>query len=405
MATLQIRPSGHYRVSFYFANKRHFASLKTKDETKANRQLAFVEETLHDLERGKLELPQGADIARFVISGGKMTARSTYIKPITLKDLFERYVKDLPKGKKEATTRYTEEIHMNHLLRHFGEKSSVTNLTDPKVLQGYVRKRAEKVSHATAKKELVTLAYVWNRYAVPMGIVTGTLPLRAIHFEKKRMKAPFQTRDEIERRIERGGLTADEVSDLWEALYLNRKEIEEVLAYVSKAATEAYLPVMMRLIAKTGMRRSEALRAEVDDVDFGSGTMKIREKKRVHGSEMSYRTVPLVADLKAALEGWLKREHPGGKYLIAKEKNETITPNVASKALRTTLELSEKWRVLHGFHVLRHSFISLCVCSGVSQRFIDTWVGHSTEEMRRRYSHLYPSSQKEAIDRVFNSEK
>jgi len=28
-------------------------------------------------------------------------------------------------------------------------------------------------------------------------------------------------------------------------------------------------------------------------------------------------------------------------------------------------------------------------------------VGHTTEEMRRRYRHLYPSTQAEAIQRVF----
>jgi integrase len=56
---------------------------------------------------------------------------------------------------------------------------------------------------------------------------------------------------------------------------------------------------------------------------------------------------------------------------------------------------------LRAWHVLRHSFISACASRSVDQRLIDEWVGHTTEEMRRRYRHLYPSVQREAIASVF----
>ena len=35
------------------------------------------------------------------------------------------------------------------------------------------------------------------------------------------------------------------------------------------------------------------------------------------------------------------------------------------------------------------------------QRLIDEWVGHTTEEMRRRYRHLIPSLEQQAIRSVF----
>lgn len=60
-----------------------------------------------------------------------------------------------------------------------------------------------------------------------------------------------------------------------------------------------------------------------------------------------------------------------------------------------------KWQVLKAWHVLRHSFISCCASRGVDQRLIDKWVGHTTEEMRRRYRHLTPSAEKQAIRSVF----
>ena len=77
-----------------------------------------------------------------------------------------------------------------------------------------------------------------------------------------------------------------------------------------------------------------------------------------------------------------------------------ITKDEAHDHLKRTLAGS-KWDVLRGWHVFRHSFISICASKGVDQRLIDAWVGHQTEEMRKRYRHLIPSTEKEAIRAVF----
>jgi site-specific recombinase XerD len=57
--------------------------------------------------------------------------------------------------------------------------------------------------------------------------------------------------------------------------------------------------------------------------------------------------------------------------------------------------------VLRGFHVLRHSFVSCLAAAGVDQRIIDEFVGHQTDEQRRRYCHLVPDVKQQAISRVF----
>jgi integrase len=51
--------------------------------------------------------------------------------------------------------------------------------------------------------------------------------------------------------------------------------------------------------------------------------------------------------------------------------------------------------------VLRHSFASNCAAGGVDQRLIDGWLGHTTEEMRKRYRHLIPSHEQQAIRGLF----
>ena len=60
-----------------------------------------------------------------------------------------------------------------------------------------------------------------------------------------------------------------------------------------------------------------------------------------------------------------------------------------------------KWDKMKGWHVLRHSFISICAADKVDQRMLQQWVGHLSEETHRRYLHLIPSKEQHAIANVF----
>jgi len=80
-----------------------------------------------------------------------------------------------------------------------------------------------------------------------------------------------------------------------------------------------------------------------------------------------------------------------------------LTANEVHDHFQRTLAGS-KWAVIPGWHCFRHSFISVCASRGVDQRLIDDWVGHQTEEQRRRYRHLLPSTQQQAIRSVFGDD-
>jgi len=60
-----------------------------------------------------------------------------------------------------------------------------------------------------------------------------------------------------------------------------------------------------------------------------------------------------------------------------------------------------KWDKIKGWHCFRHSFCSNCAMKSIEQRIIDAWVGHTTEDRRRRYRHLFPNSEKQAMGLVF----
>src|SRR5207244_8354203 len=98
---------------------------------------------------------------------------------------------------------------------------------------------------------------------------------------------------------------------------------------------------------------------------------------------------------------WM-RTRASGDSLFCKTDGKTITPREAHNYFQRTLRIS-KWAVLKGWHVLRHSYISALASRGIDQRIIDDMVGHQTEEQRRRYRHLYPSTKREAVALVFGA--
>jgi integrase len=107
------------------------------------------------------------------------------------------------------------------------------------------------------------------------------------------------------------------------------------------------------------------------------------------------------------LRPWLDT-HPGTPFTFFHAKPshdiecgyDQLTKDQASYYFKRLLKDS-KWSVVKGWHCLRHSFISNCASKGIDQRMIDEWVGHTTEEMRRRYRHLFPSTQQDAMKQLF----
>ena len=79
---------------------------------------------------------------------------------------------------------------------------------------------------------------------------------------------------------------------------------------------------------------------------------------------------------------------------------QSLTVDEASHQFKLTFA-GNKWEKIRGWHVFRHSFISNCASRGIDQRMIDDWTGHQTEEMRKRYRHLFPSVQQVALQSVF----
>lgn len=404
MAFLESDPAtGVYRVRFRFGGREFKRSLKTTSERAALARVARIEETVALVEQGRIELPTNADIGTFFLSDGKLAGKPELPKVRTLGELFEHYLNSLPEGAKERSTIACEKIHMEHLKKHLGSKAPLVEITNA-AMQTYAAKRAKAcfrgkpVQPETVRKDLITFRLIWN-WAANQGIVSGKAPIKGVYLPKSKEKPPFMTWPEIERIVVRGGITASEEAGLWASLFLTPKDIAELLFHVKRQALRPFILPMFVFAAHTGARRSEILRSRVEDFDFEADTVLIREKKKSKQKAMTYRRVEMSPLLRETITQWLG-VHPGGANMICQRPGEEISPHEAVHHFKLTLRKS-KWTRLRGFHVFRHSFASNLAAAGVDQRVIDEFLGHQTDEMRRRYRHLLPEQRKKAIAAVF----
>jgi integrase len=416
MATLQLR-NGSYRILFCYRDRRHSFTLGRVDRREAELAASNVERLLLRIDQGLLSVPLHDDIVGFLRRDGQpaLADRPPPTAPaIALGELRERYLETHGNGAIEPSTLKTARTHLGHVVVTLGADFPLAGL-EASHLQRHINRRAKAkgrggrpLSPVTIRKELAGLRAAWN-WALDMGLLRVPFPGRGLTYPKTDEKPPFQTREEIERQIARGGLTAREARALWDSLFLTLPEVAEFLENVRLNATRSWLYPMACTAAHTGARRSELLRLRVHDVDLAGGTLLLREKKRAKGQRTT-RRVPLSPFLAATLGDWIAG-HPGGVHLFCQGPGPVqvlaprgeptpVTRNEAHDHLRRTLDAG-RWSVVRGWHVLRHSFASNCAAGGVDQRLIDGWLGHTTEEMRKRYRHLIPSHEQQAIRGLF----
>ena len=417
MGWLEDGKTGVLQICFRFGDERIKRSSRTKSRRKALAMLGRIEENLELIQRGRLIVPDDADVFDFLISDGNLNG-SQPIKQASLRlnELYERYRNSLPPNSLSAETLRVAEIHMRHIVRILDGSKQVRTLRRDD-LQFYVNTRAtergkrnREVSPGTMKKELATFRTLWG-WAQKSEFVTKPFPNDGLVFPRGRQKMPFATWDQIEQRIRRGVPAGSTEADYWDCLYLDRQQLDDLLEHIRKHAAYDFLYPMATLAAHTGARRSELCRSLRDDIDLDNGTVLIREKKRVKGRE-TYRHVPLSPLLQTVLREWLGIS-PLSLYTFPadhrvmrvrsdqrRENSESVSPDEATDHLSQTLSGS-RWANIRGWHIFRHSFISNCASQCVDQRMIDAWVGHQTDEMRKRYRHLFPSTQRNELDRVF----
>ncbi len=402
MASLERRGS-RFRIIFRLGGRKHFVSVNAADSKDADACRVRLEDNLRLVERGRLTVPDGADVGLFLLSDGRLEQKVKLEKAVRLTEMFESYRTEFTAGAKEAITREMENVHLKHLTRLIGGVTVVVTITAGMV-QKFVDDRSRElfrghpVKPKTVRKAVATFRFVWN-WAYRRGQVPTKFPEVELVFPKEKQPEPFRTYDQIRAILARGGIDKRRERELWDGLFLDPAQVAEVLEHVRQKPNTKYLHPFLVTAAYTGARRAELFRSRVEDFDFDAKLILLREKKRSRDKE-TFRTVDMSPKVEAVMRAFFADGHPGGTVALCSKPDQMLTDGQAWKAFRTGVNGS-RWHVLRGFHAFRHSFASNLAAAGVDQRVIDELMGHTTVEMQRRYRHLFPDQRRAAILTVF----
>src|SRR5262245_56552304 len=110
-----------YWIDFRFGSKRYRQPLKTQDSTIAETVAGGINRTLMLLEQEALQIPDGADIVSFILSGGRavksLESNDHSKEPLTLEQLKEKYIETLSIGAVEQSSLKTMQMHLRHFIK------------------------------------------------------------------------------------------------------------------------------------------------------------------------------------------------------------------------------------------------------------------------------------------------
>jgi integrase len=283
-----------------------------------------------------------------------LTQRRKGVLPVLKRTpLFADYAKqyfayyEQVKDAKRKSTLYTENIIINHWIKHLGHVR-LDRITRALVNSYIARRQGEGRTGRTVNLEVICFRNVMKR-AVDDGWITTlpTLNLRPLKWTAKK----------------RGLLPSEDIEKLCKVAVKGEKfkNGREFADYVL-------------LMAACGARRNETLRLKWSDVDWerkqitiGSDGMAKNRKARV---------VDLNAKLEAHLEEMEYRRPPNTQWLFPSPRRGKRDEPAKSFVETMRLVRAEAKITRFGFHDLRHYFISYCVMSGIDFMTIARWVGH-----------------------------
>jgi integrase/recombinase XerD len=158
---------------------------------------------------------------------------------------------------------------------------------------------------------------------------------------------------------------------------------EEVTRLIDSASNQKHRVLLMLLYA-TGMRRSEAARLKITDIDSPRMLIHIHQ-----GKWRRDRDVPLTEKMLGALRSYWSLRKPQ-VYLFPSPQGKVERP-MCGKAIWNAVHTAATRAELHkrmGPHTLRHSFATHMLEAGADLRTIQLLLGHQRLEDTTVYLHL-----------------
>jgi integrase/recombinase XerD len=154
--------------------------------------------------------------------------------------------------------------------------------------------------------------------------------------------------------------------------YLNREEIKKLILCASSLRDR----VIIKILARTGIRRGELRDLEIRDVDFDKRRIYIRS-----GKGDKSRTVPIDSDSLQDIKFYIG-ERETGKLIISNKQDcislKQINEICAKSGKRSGLKHPNPAKTDINPHLFRHSFARMMLEKGMRMEEVQKILGHST---------------------------
>jgi integrase len=161
--------------------------------------------------------------------------------------------------------------------------------------------------------------------------------------------------------------------------YLTREEEERLILAMDESPS--YLAPLVLLAIQTGMRKGELFKLEWRDVDFGRGTIYIRDAK--HPTRSRDREIPMSATAREILEGLDQKGEKAFPFIDIKRSFRTALRKAGIQNFR--------------FHDLRHTAATRWGEAGATSKEISELLGNSIL-VGDRYTHAIHPNMRRIVD-------
>jgi integrase len=189
-----------------------------------------------------------------------------------------------------------------------------------------------------------------------------------------------------------------------------RDELQALLTE-AEATMPEWAPFVLCLV-RTGLRISEALALQPDDLDFAQRTIWVRRngyRRQVTTPKSNKsRRVDMSRQLARTLQGWLSLRQAEA-IVAGSTSSPWLFPGVQGRLLDVDWFTARVWRPLQARaglryrtpHQARHTFATLLLQQGESLDYVKVQLGHSSIRVTAdTYVHWLPGSNRGAVDRL-----
>ena len=163
--------------------------------------------------------------------------------------------------------------------------------------------------------------------------------------------------------------------------YLTEGELDKLIKAARKGRYGQRDATLILLMARHGLRVTEAIDLRWDQIDFAKGHLHV---KRLKGGLDSVH--PIQGDELRALRELKREQEPQSAFVFTSERGGPMTRSNVSKMIEAAGERAGL-RYAHP-HMLRHTCGHLLADAGHDTRRLQLWLGHSDIKHTARYSEL-----------------